>query len=121
LFCGDFLYASQNNSNDDEHSAPSLSISERQALLEKYNTSDPDPQGVVYKGFSRNSNVIKERINDGKPKRSKSFQQTREREFARGKSLSSLAVPHVCRKELVRGGFGGGFPGMEEAREKLLL
>jgi hypothetical protein len=51
--------------------------------------SDPDPQGVVYKGFSRNSNVIKERINDGKPKRSKSFQQTREREFARGKSLSS--------------------------------
>jgi hypothetical protein len=27
----------------------------------------------------------------------------------------------VCRKELVRGGFGGGFPGMEEAREKLLL
>lgn len=85
----DLVIRSQNNSNDDEHSAPSLSISERKALLEKYNTSDPDPQGVVYKGFSRNSNVIKERINNGKPKRSKSFQQTREREFARGKSLSS--------------------------------
>lgn len=85
----DLVIRSQNNSNDGEHSAPSLSLSERQALLEKYNTSDPDPQGVVYKGFSRNSTVIKERINDGKPKRSKSFQQTREREFARGKSLSS--------------------------------
>lgn len=85
----DLVIHSQNNSNDDEHSTPNLSISERQALFQKYNTSDPDPQGVVYKGFSRNSNVIKERINDGKPKRSKSFQQTREREFARGKSLSS--------------------------------
>lgn len=85
----DLVISSQRGSDIDEQSAPNLAPSERQALRQKYNIADPDPQGVVYKEFSRKSDIIKESINEVKPKRSKSFQHAREREFARGHSLSS--------------------------------
>lgn len=73
---------------DTENDNQDLSFTEKQALLQKYHTVDPDPQGVMYKEFSRGSDFIKETIVT-KPKRSKSFQQTRERDFARGKSVST--------------------------------
>ncbi|CAC5378651.1 unnamed protein product [Mytilus coruscus] len=76
------------NEEDNENDKQGLSFTEKQALLQKYHTVDPDPQGVMYKEFSRGSDFIKETIVT-KPKRSKSFQQTRERDFARGKSVST--------------------------------
>lgn len=91
----DLIIHSQENSDaeNDGNFATCLSQHEKQSLLEKYCSGLSDPQGVVYKEFSRQTDVIRETV-DAKPKRSKSFQHSRERDFARGKSVSSRQLSY---------------------------
>lgn len=92
----DLIIHSQENSDaehEDKNFVPCISHDEKQNLLQKYCGAKPDPQGVIYKGFSRETDVIRESV-DARPKRSKSFQHHKERDFARGKSVSSRQLSY---------------------------